>query len=130
MPLPCQTIFHRTVIDRFQNAHIERYGIWRVPSAPQISLVFRYQVGVKLVKQDLIVIHKTVETSQCRCIGFRCAYLSQAFQSCYLLADVGIERLLLPVVLKAHNYIIRHKRTRLGQRVYNLVQPVLIPSDT
>lgn len=114
MSLPGQSAFNRTVIDRFQDAHIERYGIGRVVSAFQISLVFCNQVCVQLVKQDLLVIYKAAETSECHRVGFRCAYLSQAFQSGYLLANIVVKRLPLFVSLKMQDYIIRHKYAGLG----------------
>ena len=114
MPLLRQSIFHRTVIDGFQNTHIEGYGIGRISPTFQISLVFRKQIRIKLVKQDITVIHKTAETSESGCISFRGTYLPQAFQSRYLLSDVSIKRQFLPVVMKAHDYIIRNKCAGLG----------------
>ena len=113
MSLLGQSIFHRTVIDGFQNTHIEGYGVGRISPAFQISLVLRKQIRIKLVKQDLLVIHKTVETSKGSCISFRGAYFPQAFQSRYLPGDVSVERQFLPVFMKAYDYIIRYKYARL-----------------
>ena len=61
-----------------------------------------------------LTLHKATETSEGGCIGFRGAYLSQAFQSRYLLADVSVKRLFLPVVMKVYDYIIRYKYAGLG----------------
>ena len=92
MPLLGQSVFHRTVINRFQDTHIKGYGIGRISPAFQINLVLSKQICIKLVKQDLLVIHKTAETPESGSVGFRSTYLPQAFQPCYLLADVSVER--------------------------------------
>nr|WP_260395520.1 hypothetical protein [Phocaeicola sartorii] len=47
-------------------------------------------------------------------IGFRGAYLPQAFQSCYLLADASVKRQILLVFMKEYDYIIRYKCAGLG----------------
>ena len=71
MPLLGQSVFHRTVINRFLDTHIKGYGIGRISPAFQISLVLSKQICIKLVKQDLLVIHKTAETPESGSVGFR-----------------------------------------------------------
>ena len=80
----------------------------------QISLVFHEQVRAKFAKQYIATFHKTAETFERGCIGFRGPYLSQTFQPYYLLPDIVVKRRFLSAVMETYDDIIRCKRTGLA----------------
>ena len=52
-----------------EDGTIEGYSIGRISPSFQISLVLCQQIRIKLVKQDILAIYKTVKTSECSCIS-------------------------------------------------------------